>query len=307
MKKISFMLCAAALMLASTFTSCTNEDNSIYENNVVIRNGYYLNDIIADAIEKSTGNDIVVNLPDTIALRSKADVAIEIPEGKNVSIIGKVGAPARVQLKCKFLVSGNLTIKNVDIDAQGLNEGIIPWTSEESKSNIIFENVTVKNFASEIIGFNTKGATVSFTNCDLSFGWLYSQAAVTIKDSKLAPTSTIYIGNNDVIIDNVEIDATNNWDYTFATKWPGDAGYEEANEAGWYIVDEINLKNLKIKGIRSSLFYNWYNYVFKNFNVDNVEAEFNLTWNQQAAFTFGEGGALNFNIQNSNFYANEES
>lgn len=305
MKKISFMLCAAALMLASTFTSCTNEDNSIYENNVVIRNGYYLNDIIADAIEKSTGNEIVVNLPDTIALRTKADVAIEIPEGKNISIIGKVGAPARVQLQSPFVLGGNFTMKNVEINASKMYYDFI---QSGDKSEIAFDNVKITGYSGRLIGWGVTNSNVSITNSEMEFGAFYTNSTnVVIKDCKIKPYSAFYFGNNDMSIENTEIDATYSWDNLFAMKWPEEAGYTEANEAGCYIVDEINLKNIKVKELKYSFFTSWYKYVFKNFNVENVDVEFNLQWNQTAAFTFGEGGALNFNIQNSNFYAKEES
>ena len=245
MKKISFMLCAAALMLASTFTSCTNEDNSIYENNVVIRNGYYLNDIIADAIEKSTGNDIVVNLPDTIALRSKADVAIEIPEGKNVSIIGKVGAPARVQLQSPFVLGGNFTMKNVEIDASKMYYDFI---QSGDKSEIVFDNVKITGYTGRLIGWDVTNSNVSITNSEMEFGTFYTNSTnVVINDCKIKPYDAIYFGNNDMTIENTEIDATNLWNNLFIMKWPGEAGYTEANEAGCYIVDEINLKNIKVK------------------------------------------------------------
>ena len=305
MKKISFMLCAAALMLASTFTSCTNEDNSIYENNVVIRNGYYLNDIIADAIEKSTGNEIVVNLPDTIALRTKADVAIEIPEGKNISIIGKVGAPARVQLQSPFVLGGNFTMKNVEIDASKMYYDFI---QSGDKSEIVFDNVKITGYTGRLIGWGVTNSNVSITNSEMEFGVFYTNSTnVVIKDCKIKPYSAFYFGNNDMSIENTEIDATNLWDNLFVMKWPEEAGYTEANEAGCYIVDEINLKNIKVKELKYSFFTSWYSYVFKNFNVENVEAEFNMSWDQTATFLFGNGGALNFNIQNSNFYAKEES
>lgn len=304
MKKISFMLCAAALMLASTFTSCTNEDNSIYENNVVIRNGYYLNDIIADAIEKSTGNDIVVNLPDTIALRTKDYV--EIPEGKNVSIIGKKGAPARVQLKYGFLADANLTIKNVEIDAQGLNSPIIAYAAENTDIN--FDGVTIKNNYNELVDWNATGAKVTFTNSDISFSQIYSNAIVTIKDSKIKPSYIIFMGINDVIIENTEIDAENNWDPIFMLKYPYDLGFEGPNDKGYFVIEEpIVLKGIKVKNAKDAIFseYAWWDeakLVVKNFTIDDCVFELNPMENKNFVISFNKGGILNFTIQNSTVY-----
>ena len=291
-------------MLASTFTSCTNEDNSIYENDVVVRNGYYLNDIIADAIEKSTGNDVVVNLPDTIALRTKDYV--EIPEGKNVSLIGKKDAPARLQLKSGFLVDANLTIKNVEIDAQGLNTPIIAYAAENTDIN--FDGVTIKNNYNELVAWEAQGAKVTVTNSDISFNQIYSNAIVTIKDSKIKTYDTIFMGINDVIIENTEIDAENNWSPVFMLKYPYDMGFEQANEKGYFVIEEpIVLKGIKVKNAKGPIFseYEWDSnakFVVKNFIIDDCVFGLNPASNQNFAINFNNGGILNFTIQNSTVY-----
>jgi hypothetical protein len=305
MKKISFMLCAAALMLASTFTSCTNEDNSIYENNVVIRNGYYLNDIIADAIEKSTGNEIVVNLPDTIALRTKADVAIEIPEGKNISIIGKVGAPARVQLKSGFITNGNVTLKNIDIDAKGLNTSLINFNSEEPVSSVItLDNLKFKNLEENIINWwwLSKEASVSIDNSEFALNGLWTNAAVSIKNCKIDLNGGGIYLNKNFTVEDCEIDAQD----VYVPFWYNTTGLE-LNDANCYIVeDPVIFKGIKVKNMKDAFFYDdWNNIIFKQIIVDNCEIEAAANWNVGAMFYLGSGGALNFTIQNSKVYTKE--
>ena len=300
MKKIfSFILCAAAFAL--TFTSCSEEDNSVYPNDVVVRNGYYLNNIIADALEKEAGSEITVTIPDTVVLRVDNKV-IEIPEGKTVTVIGNVNAPARLWMTNPLQVDGNLTIKNADIDGKNKDAEFISFAAD--KSNIVFDNVKIENFASNLIGWQTEGATITFTNSDLAYGWSGGSAILTIKDSKLTPngaTSINAIGG----VENVEIDASNCYDFIFNMNWPGYAGIEQ-NEAGYYIIDNLNLKDITVKGAKGGIFALWYNCIFKNFTVDNLDFEFDLDYNYWAAlFGFYGGGALNFTVQNSKFYPAE--
>lgn len=292
-------------MLASTFTSCTNEDNSIYENNVVIRNGYYLNDIIADAIEKSTGNEIVVNLPDTIALRSKADVAIEIPEGKNISIIGKVGAPARVQLKSGFITNGNVTLKNIDIDAKGLNDCLINFNSEEPVASVItLDNLKFENFNGNLVNWwwLSEKASVSIDNSELALNGIWTNAAASIKNCKIDLNGGGIYLNKNFTVEDCEIDAQD----VYVPFWYNTTGLE-LNDANCYIVeDPVIFKGIKIKGLNDAFFYdNWNNIVFKQIIVDNCEIEAAANWNVGAMFYLGSGGALNFTIQDSKVYTKE--
>lgn len=298
------MLCAAALMLASTFTSCTNEDNSIYENNVVIRNGYYLNDIIADAIEKSTGNEIVVNLPDTIALRTKADVAIEIPDGKNITIIGKAGAPARVQMKNGFITNGNITLKNIDIDAKDLNTYLIDYNSEEPVASVVtLDNLKFENFNGEIINgwWMSEEASVSIDNSEFALNGLWTNAAVSIKNCKIDLNGGSIHLNKNFTVEDCEIDAQDVW-VPFRYNING----LEYNDYCYFVEDPVVFKGIKVKNMKDAFFYDdWNNIVFKQIIVDNCEIEAAPIWEMGAMFYLGSGGALNFTIQNSKVYSKE--
>ena len=170
MKKFSFLLCAAALALATTFTSCSNEDNSVYPDDIVIRNGYDLNDIIAQKAEITTGDEVVVELPAQVTLIADT---IKSPDGKKLTLISDPGAPATIMLNGYkgFFVENDLVLENIIIDASKQKE-TDPWnntirpsvieltwdpTSEANEANyriidqIALKNVQVKGVKNRLI------------------------------------------------------------------------------------------------------------------------------------------------------------
>ena len=167
-------------MLASTFTSCSKEDNSVYPDNIVIRNGYSLDSIYAQALEKATGDEITIQLPAGVEVFMKGD--IEIEEGYKLNIIGDAANPAKVNMKGGFITSNSIVIKNVQFN---INKDVkVPFI----KMNTLPEEGLNDKNAFEIDGITLDGIEVLGLKNQLI--WTNRQAyfvkAVTINNSNIA-------------------------------------------------------------------------------------------------------------------------
>ena len=77
----------------------------------------------------------------------------------------------------------------------------------------------------------------------------------------------------------------------------------EANGKGAYVVDNVTIKDVTVKGIQSFVYYdNKKKYVVMDFTIDNSVLELATTSAIDAAVNFNAGGAINFTIQNSTVY-----
>ena len=304
MKKFSFLLCAAALALATTLTSCSNEDNSYGPDDVVVRNGYKLTEIIEDALEKYSSDEISVSLPDTVTLFLD-DNFIQIPEGKTVTLVGNENAPARLNMSKSFNIDGNLTIKNMDITAK--MDAYNPFVASATENNtIVFEGVTVKGLNGDLIPwFALEGTTFSFIGCDIDKTNIYVNNAIVVKDSKIKLTNSIYIENPSLLtVENTEFDAeaANPALFVLGSN-PG-----EKNEKGIYVIEEpIVLKGIKATNINGGIIsaYPWdsnVKYVIKDMQIEDCVFGLNPQWGFNAVVDFSNGGILNFSIKNSTVY-----
>ena len=77
----------------------------------------------------------------------------------------------------------------------------------------------------------------------------------------------------------------------------------ETNSKSAYVVDNVTIKDVTVKGIQSFVYYdNKKKYVVMDFTIDNSVLELATASAIDAAVNFNAGGAINFTIQNSTVY-----
>lgn len=167
-------------MLASAFTSCSKEDNSVYPDGIVIRNGYSLDSIYAEALEKATGDEITIQLPAGVEVFMKGD--IEINEGIKLNIIGDAAKPAKVSMKGGFITSNSIVIKNVKFT---IDEAVaVPFI----KMNTLPEEGLNEKNAFEIDGITLDGIEIIGLKNQLFYAnkQLYLIKGLTVNKSTIA-------------------------------------------------------------------------------------------------------------------------
>ena len=146
MKKISFFA-AAALMVAMTFTSCSNEDNAIpvepvAEEPAAVQEIENAQQLVA-AIEAAEDGD-------EIMLADNAEIIIANPFAftKSISLVGNADAPAKIIAKKGITTTAAVSIANAEIDATELDENFLSIGGEQPETfqtidAIAFDNVKI--------------------------------------------------------------------------------------------------------------------------------------------------------------------
>lgn len=244
MKKIAFMLCAA---MALTFSSCSKEDNSIFPENIVIRNGYSLNDIYKQAAEKAKDNEISITLPPRVEIFMEE--SIEVPDGKTLVIAGDAKQPAIINAKGDFTFTNGFTLKNVIIKTDAVQEGIALFSMSEEpvleantkgsivvEEPVVLENVQIAGLQTALLWDGNKKyvfQNITIDNCQVEFdiNGSMKQAAINLN----------YGGAMNLTIQNSTMWQKGDKNFTYFTKYNNSVVPDNAFEADdWKNVEDAS-------------------------------------------------------------------
>ena len=163
MKKTNFLY-ASAIMMAMAFgmQSCSEiEDNPAPQPK----------DPVVEAIEKgATLNELVASFAKDNTLTLPAGVTVQIVDTIKLdapfAIVGDNNAPAKFIAKAGFAIADGLTLKNVDIDATGIESELIVTPAgdltEWKTTEINLSNITVKGLPKSL--FKSAGKNYHYKN-----------------------------------------------------------------------------------------------------------------------------------------------
>ena len=278
--------------MALTFSSCSKEDNSIFPDNIVIRNGYSLNDIYNQAAKKANGNEISITLPSKVEIFMEEP--IEVPAGKTLTIAGDAKQPAIINAKGTFTFTNAFTLKNVIIKAEAVQDEIalFAMSSEPAleantkgyfvvEEPIVLENVQITGLQTALLWdgnqkYVFQDITIGNSVVEFDINGSIKQAAINLN----------YGGAMNLTVQNstmYEVGSRGNKDFTYFTKYNNSVVPDNAFEADdWKNVDEATWSVT----YKNNTFYNmvntqWHNggRVSQQYKKMEVDIENNI-WSQ---------------------------